>query len=148
MKNYMGKLVSVAALSVLSISVAMAAGHKVKITMDCPDIGSKGPEIVTNYGTYLAGPGIQRVNGDAATFPLFEGPIVPGANIPVNLVSNGYFQSGTDYNPTNGAVTCYFQSSMGFDPFAVSYMMVNALNGTTVSSGADEIHIKLPVGLH
>jgi len=147
MQNYIGKLVSIVAISTLSASVAMAAGHKVKITMDCPDIASKGSEIVTNYGTYLAGPGIERVNSDSPTAPLFQGPVVPGANIPVDLKSNGYFQTGNNYNPTNGAVTCYYASSMGFDPFALSYIMVNALNGTTAGSGVDEIHIKIPVGL-
>lgn len=147
MQNYIGKLVSIVALSTLTVSAAMAAGHVVKITMDCPDIGTKGSEIVTNYGSYLAGPGVERVNSDTPTAPLFQGPVVPGANIPVDLVSSGYFQSGTNYNPTNGAVTCYYQSSMGFDPFSLSYVMVNAINGTTTSAGVDKIHIKLPVGL-
>ena len=148
MQKLMVKLVSVAAVACLSSSVALAKVHTVKVTVDCPDIGSKGTEIVTNYGTYLAGQGIEKVNSDLPTQPLFQGPTLPGANIPVDLVSNGYSNNGVSYNPTNGAVTCYYKSSMGFDPFSVSYLMVNALNGTTGSSGVDEIHIKIPVGFN
>ena len=147
MQNLMVKMLSVTAVACLSSSIALAAGHSVKVTMDCPDIANKGSEKVTNYGTYIAGPGIERVNSDTPTFPLFQGPIVPGANIPVDLKANGYFQTGNSYNPSNGAVTCYYASSMGFDPFSLSYLMTNALNGTTVGHGVDEIHIKLPVGL-
>ncbi len=143
----MFKLVSVAVIAGLGSSVALAKGHSVKVTMDCPDIASKGAENVTNYGTYIAGHGIEKVNGDAPTQPLFQGPTVPGANIPTDLVTNGYGNNGVSYNPTNGAVTCYYKSSMGFDPFSISYLMVNALNGSTVGSGSEEIHIKLPIGL-
>ena len=146
MQNLLVKLASVAVVACLSSSVAMA-GHFVKITMDCPDIAIKEADRVTNYGTYLAGPGIERVNSDAATFPLFQGPTVPGSNIPVDLVSNGYSNNGVSYNPANGAVTCYYVSSMGFDPFSISYLMKNAMNGTTASSSSEEIHIKVPVGL-
>ena len=147
MKNLFVKVVAVAAVACLSSSISMAAGHVVKVTMDCPDIANKGTEKVTNYGTYIAGPGIEKVNSGTPSFPLFQGPTVPGANIPVDLVSSGYFNNGVSYNSTDGAVTCYFASSMGFDPFSVSFLMTNAMNGTTVSSSAEEIHIKLPVGL-
>ena len=147
MQKFIVKLVSVAAIAGLSSTIALAQGHTVKVTLDCPDIEAKGSENVTNYGTYIAGKGIEKVNSDASTFPLFQGPTVPGANIPTDLVSNGYFNNGVSYNPANGAVTCYFQSSMGFDPFSISYLMTNAMNGTTASSGSEEIHIKLPIGL-
>ena len=147
MQNLISKMLSVTAVVCLSSSVALAAGHTVKITMDCPDIANKALDRLTNYGTYIAGPGIERVNSDAPTYPLFQGPTVPGANIPIDLTANGYFQTGNNYNPANGAVTCFYASNMGFDPFSVSFMMTNALNGTTISSGVDEIHIKLPVGL-
>ena len=147
MKKFVGKLVSIAIASSLAVSVAMAQDHHVKITVDCPDISNKTKEMVTNYGTYIAGEGIERVNSGTPTYPLFEGPTVPGANIPVDLKSAGYLNNGVSYNPSNGAVTCFFRSSMGFDPFSISYLMVNALNGVTVGSGDEEIHIKLPVGL-
>ena len=147
MSKFLGKLVTIAIASSLGASVAMAAGHKVKVTMDCPDIAVHAQDRLTNYGTYIAGPGIERVNSDTATYPLFEGPTVPGANIPVDLKEAGYKQNGVSYNPSNGAVTCYYKSSFGFDPFSVSYLMQNALGGTTYSSGFEEIHINLPVGL-
>jgi len=147
MNKMMIKISSVVAVSILSYSLSFAQGHQVKITVDCPDIATKGDERVTNYGTYLAGKGFEKVNSGVATQPLFQGATVPGANIPTDLVTNGYNNSGVSYNPTNAAVTCYYKSSMGFDPFSLSYLMTNALNGTVVSSSTEEIHIKLPVGL-
>ena len=147
MKYLVGKLVSIAVISTLTASVAMAAGHHVKVTMDCPDISDKTKDRITNYGTYLAGEGTERVNSDTPTHPLFQGPTVPGANIPIDLKAAGYDGTGVSYNPANGAVTCYFKSNMGFDPFSISYLMVNALGGVTVDSGDEQIHITLPVGL-
>lgn len=149
MTKFIGKLVSVALMSSLSASIALAATtHVVKVTMNCPDISDKTKDKLTNYGTYIAGIGTERVNSDSPTFPLFQGPVVPGANIPTDLKAAGYDGNGVNYNPANGAVTCYFTSSMGFDPFSVSYLMTNALGGFTVSSGDEEIKIKLPVGLN
>ena len=148
MRNCVVKLAYVAVVCMMGSSMALAAnGHSYKVTMDCPDIGTKGNEVLTNYSTYIAGQGIERVNSDMPTHPLFEGPLVPGANVPVDLVSSGYLNSGVSYNPANGAVTCYYLSAFGFDPFSVSYLMTNALNGDTTSSSAEEIHIKLPIAL-
>lgn len=147
MKRFIGKLVSVTVISSLSVSVTLAAGHYVKVTMNCPDISNKTKDKLTNYGTYIAGLGTERVDSDSPTHPLFQGPIVTGSNIPVDLKAAGYDGSSVNYNPENGAVTCYFTSSKGFDPFSVSYVMQNALGGTTRSSGDEEIKLKFPIGL-
>ena len=142
------KLVSVAVVSGLTASVAFAQPHIVKVTVDCPDVLSiHTKDKVTNYGTYIAGNGTERVNSDSETYPLLQGPTVPGANIPVDLVAAGYDGDGASYNPSNGAVTCYFKSSLGHDPFSISYLMVNALGGTTISTTDEQIKIRLPVGL-
>ena len=146
MKNFMSKLLSAAIITSCSASIAFAQEHIVKITMDCPDIGNKGTEIVTNYGSYLAGPGIEKVNSDAATFPLFQSPMIVGLNIPTNLSSNGYFNDGVSYNALNGAVVCKYSSSMGFDGFYLSTMTQNARNGQVASSSSEEIHLRIPVG--
>lgn len=147
MQNRFAKLVAIAAVSSLSASLAFAQGQIYKATVDCPDIGSSDKETVINYGTYLAGTGLLKVNGGPASEPLFQGPIVPGSNIPAKLPGHGYIQNGVMYNPTNGAVICKYRSTLGFDSFSVSYMMKNALNGTVASSSNDEIHLKFPVGL-
>jgi hypothetical protein len=131
----------------LSTSVALAQGQHTKMTVTCPDIGSKGSDNVINYGTYLAGVGSLKVNSGTATRPLFEGPIVPGANIPVNLSASGYNNHGVSYMPANGSVTCYYQSTMGFAPFSISYMMNNAFGGVVTSSDSTEIHISIPLGV-
>jgi len=103
--------------------------------------------MITNYGTYLAGEGMMVVNSDVPTHPLFQGPTVPGANIPIDLKSYGYDGTGVGYNRMDGAVTCYYKSNMGFDPFSISYLMINAVNGTILDSGDEQIQIKLSFGL-
>lgn len=147
MQHFMSKLIAVAVVSTLSASIAVAGGHITKITVDCPSVSAKTKDKITNYGTYLAGEGTLRVNGDAPTHPLFQGPTVPGANIPVDLKEAGYSNKGASYNPANGTVTCFFKTSKAFDAFSISYIMANALNGTTAGSGFEQIHIKVPAGL-
>lgn len=146
MKNFMSTVISAAILTSCSASIAFAHSHIVKITVDCPDISNKGTEVVTNYGSYLAGPGIQKVNSDASSFPLFQSPMIVGLNIPFNLTSNGYFNDGVSYNSLIGAVVCKYSSTMGFDGFYLSTVMHNARNGHVASSNAEEIHLKIPVG--
>lgn len=146
MKKFMSKLIATAIIGTCSASIALAHDHIVKITVDCPDIGNKGTEIVTNYGAYLAGPGIERVNSDASTFPLFQSPMIIGLNIPLNLKSNGYYNDGVTYNSSMGVVVCKYSSSMGFDGFYLSSAMKNARYGKIAGSGSEEIHLKIPVG--
>lgn len=148
MKTFFLKLGSGVVISCLSTVVAFASTtHVTKITVDCPDISVRTKDKLTNYGTYIAGIGTERVNSDAPTHPLFQEPIAPGANIPIDLKAAGYDGSHVTYNPANGAVLCHYKSSKGFSAFAVSYIMVNALNGIVVDSGDEQIHIKIPVGL-
>jgi len=147
MQKFIYKVGTAAIILGLSSTMALAKDfHTTKITADCPDIGTSG-EVLRNYGTYIAGTGFLKVNSDTATTPLFQSNVVPGANIPIDLAASGYFNNGVDYNPDNGAVVCHYSSAGGFDDFAVSYMMQNALGGVVASAGSDEIHIKIPVGL-
>lgn len=146
MKNMTSKLIGAAIMTCFSASVALAQDHIVKITVDCPDIGNKGTEVVINYGSYLAGSGIEKVNSDTPTFPLFQSPMIIGLNIPFNLGANGYFNDGVSYNASNGAVVCKYSSSMGFDGFYLSTIMQNARTGQVASSSAEEIHLRIPVG--
>lgn len=148
MKKFVVKLATVVAISALSTSIALAAGHLVKVTMDCPDIKGKGvDDKVINYGTYLAGTGIEKVNSDEPTYPLFQGTIVPGSDIPIDLKAAKYHNCGVEYNPTTGGVICKYKSFCGHDPFSIGYVMKNANDGTVAGSGKEQIHIKLPVGL-
>ena len=147
MKKFIGTAISIALISGFTASVALASTtHIVKVTANCPDISNKTKDMLTNYGTYIAGSGTVRVNSGLAEYPMFQSPTVQGGNIPVDLKAAGYDGTGVNYNPKNGAIICFYQSTMGFDPFSVSYMMTNALGGTTVSSGDEEIKLKLPVG--
>lgn len=147
MQNFICKVSSAALILGLSSTLALAKDyHTTKITGDCPEVGTKA-EALRNFGTYIAGTGFLRVNSDAATTPLFQSNIVPGANIPMPLADGAYFNNGVAYNPATGAIICYYSSFAGFDDFSVSYIMQNAMNGVVASSSSEEIHIKIPVGL-
>ena len=148
MQKLISKLVSIVVISSLSASVAFADDeHHVKVTVDCPDISVKTKDIITNYGAYLAGEGTQRVDNDAPSHPLFEGPRALEGNIPINIKASGYDNNGVDYNSLNGSVTCYYKSRMGFDPFSISYLMRNVLGGIVTEAGPVRIRILLPIGL-
>lgn len=148
MQKFMVKLATAISISALSTSIALASDHIVKITMDCPSIKEKGVnDKVVNYGTYIAGTGTERVNGDCASHPLFQGTIVPGSDIPIDLKAAKYHNCGVEYNPTTGGVICKYKSFCGHDPFTIGYVMKNANDGTVAGSGKEQIHIKLPVGL-
>ena len=146
MHKLVRKLSSVVLVLGLSSSHALAARSQTDITIHCPGIGN-GSEVLTNYGTYVAGTGHLNVNSDTATTPLFLANIVTGANIPADLLVSGYNNNGVVYNPTTGAVICYYNSTLNFDSFAVSYVMQNALHGYVVNADHQELHIKIPVGL-
>ena len=146
MRKLIGSLISVAVLSCSISPIAFAVTkHVTKITINCPDISKKTKDKLTNYGTYIAGFGTERVNSDAPTHPLFQSPINPG-EIPFDLKAAGYDGTSVKYNPTTGIVTCYYQSSLAFDSFSVSTTLLNARAGVTVGSGDEEIKIKVPVG--
>lgn len=146
MHNFISKLVSIAVIYCLSTSAALADAHHVKITVDCPDTSVRTKDIITNYGTYLAGEGAQRVDNDASSHPLFEGPRALERNIPINIKASGYDNDRVEYNSLNGEITCFYKSSMGFDPFSVSYRMRNVLGGIVTDAGTVKIRILLPIG--
>jgi hypothetical protein len=146
MEKFIFKLISGIAISGLSASIALAQDNIIKITMNCPKIGSHANDVI-NYGNNLAGLGDERINGGASVDALFQGFITLGASIPVDLKAAGYKNAGVSYNPLTGAVMCKYNSSKGFASFALGYNMMNAFNGTVSGSGNQSIHLKCPVGL-
>lgn len=145
------KAIALASISTLLLSSAAfaASSHTVKITVDCPDICNNDDHClqVNALNNSVWGYGFEHVNGDTATKPYFVGSYTVGANVPVDLKGNGYSQLGTGYDPNTGIVSCYYESSMGFDPVSASYQLQNALHGVVTFSGVDEIKIKIQTGL-
>ena len=146
MQKFIVKLISGIAISGLSASIALAQDNVIKISANCPHIGTAAND-VTNYGNNLAGTGTERVNSGAPTDVLFQGFIVLGSSIPTDLKAASYNNSGVSYNLANGAVMCTYSSSKGFSSFSISYVMKNALGGTVTGSTNQTIHIKFPVGI-
>lgn len=134
-------------ISLLIATSAMAVPGNTSIRLDCPGIAAHGVEIVTNYGTYLSGPGLERVGSNTATFPLFSGLIQAGLNVPLDLVTAGYANAGTSYDNGSGVVTCSYASALGFSPFNLTYTLSNGIGGIVTKSGTEEINLMLQVGL-
>ena len=149
MKNIILNVMSGVVLSGLISSVSVAQDQFAKLTADCPGIGKNQLTDIVNYGNSLAGTGTIRVNSGPVSEPLFQGPLVMGANIPTNFSTADYFNNGVSFNPLNGAITCYYKSSSvkGYVPFSVSYIAKNSIGGMTTSSDSSEIHVKIPMAL-
>ena len=147
MRQLIGNVICGLVISSTATSIASAQELFAKLTVTCPAIGTTGGNAVQNLGNFLAGNGSMRLDGSNSEQSLFEGPIVQGAKIPKDLGDSGYQNFGVSYNPSNGAVTCYYQSNQGFDPFALGHVYVNSLGGIAVSSTSNQIHFKIPVGL-
>jgi len=140
-------LILIAALAGLAgTQAALAVPGNISVRMDCPDIANHGNERVTNFGTYLAGPGIERVGTGASTFPIWSGLIQSGQNIPVDLVAALYHNDGTSYDPNSGIVTCKYASSLAFSSFNLTYKLNNGLGGIVTKSSSEEINLMLMVG--
>lgn len=123
-----------------------AKTNSVDLTINCPHISIHGKENVVNYITFLAGRGSERMNKDRPTYPLFQNPTTVGIKIPSNMVKTGYFNDGITYRPSNGMVVCKYSSSMGFPGFYLSSPMKNTKNGCVMSAGAQQIHLRIPIG--
>ena len=146
-KSVVNVMLGLAIFSISSLP-ALAQEHNAQFSVKCPVSGTKGDNLVENYGNFIAGPGTLSMSNDIASQPLFEAPIVQGANIPTTLSDGGYNNNGVTYNPSNGAVTCYYQSTKGFDPFLVSYFCKNSLDGVVYFSNKNEIRFKIPMGVN
>jgi hypothetical protein len=125
--------------------LANATPGDVSIRVDCPTIAAKGNYIVTNYGTYLSGVGIEHM-ANKVLYPVISGIIQAGANIPSDLVTSGYSNAGTSYDANSGMVTCSYASSLGFSAFNLAYQLNNAFGGIVTYSSSEEIKLKIMVG--
>ena len=149
MKKIILSVISGVVISGLTTSVAVAQNQFTKLTAVCPGIGLTLNTDIVNYGNALAGTGVIRINSGNASQPLFQGPILMGANIPKNFNGAGYYNNGVSFNASNGAITCYYMSnsSKGYVPFSVSYIARNSIGGITTSSDSSEIHVKIPLAV-
>lgn len=130
----------------ISSSPVLAQEHIAKFNILCPASGTDATNQIENYGHFIAGSGALSMNNDIASQPLFEGQIIPGAKIPGVIANGGYNNSGVYYNSSNGAVTCFYKSINGFDPFSVSFVFKNALDGFVYFSSKKEVRIKVSMG--
>jgi len=144
MQHLVFKITSGLAITALSTSLALAAGHKFKITIRCADIKYSGVDKVVNHGTYLEGVGVEKIdNIETPTKPVFENNIVPGSDIPSDLIAAGYHNFGIEYNSTTGGIICKYKTWKGHDSFTLSSVINNTVGGVTTHANNEEIHIEL-----
>lgn len=128
------------------IAMASSPGNPTNhvVTIVCPYTHT-GPNIVTNFGMYVAGFGSENILTQTNQVYFTSGDFgVPG--VPDSLAN--YSNLSTDYNSARSMVTCTFQSSVPTDPnFSVNYYITNGFGGYINSQSNDTISLTLPVGL-
>jgi hypothetical protein len=134
--------------AIAAAQLAMAAPGNLSVSLDCPDIANHGTEKVTNFGSVMTGPGIERLHvsggSSASTNPVFAG-ITP-AGVPMDLVAGGYTNNGVSYSASTNLITCHFASATN-PSFDLTYMLQNLTNGIVTKSSAEEIHVKFNVAI-
>lgn len=135
--------------AIFSTQFALAAvPANLSVTIGCPEINT-GNGVVTNYGSVIAGPGIERLHVSGGTsddsFPIFTAITPEG--VPMDLVAAEYAVKGTGYDPNTNVVNCYYESTQELPPFNLLYTLKHISNGTVVNAGAGKINIKFTVGV-
>lgn len=138
-------IVSTLVAALTASPFALATGspvHPENIRFECPNAsGGAASERLTNYGTSISGMGEENIGASKKALPIFRGVTTPG--IPLDLSTGGYKHDGTLYNNHTGRVTCKFVSTLGADPFNVSYVADNIKHGFVVKSDDKAITIKV-----
>lgn len=141
----MNKKTILAGLTILTLVNApllFAQGMtNLRVDITCPATQGQS-NVVTNFGTYIAGEGIEQVDSNNPTQIYFLGPVPLGT--PSKLTE--YNNAGTNYDSTTGQVDCIYSQS-GYPTFVVSYILTNGKGGSIQYSNSNFISISLPVGL-
>lgn len=138
---------AIAVLSLIVSTQLAAQPNSYLVHFFCPAT-SGSIDVLTNYGSYVAGDGRQFFDGDDYMTPaFFKGPVTSDSNVPANVSLGGYTSSGTSYVEATGMITCFYISSLGFDPIKVSYTMINGHGGIVTSSANSSISIYLSRGV-
>lgn len=128
-----------------SASIAAPVAGKV-FRFECPNASGGTPsERLTRYSTSISGMGEENINGSKVALPIFRGVPTPG--VPMDLSTGGYSHAGTLYNSHSGRVTCLYVSSLGADPFNVSYSALNIKEGYVLKSSNSKITIEVYQGV-
>ena len=125
-------------------AVASPTNQMVNVIFTCPLITDHHNSAVKNYGQYLYGSGIEKHGNNDQKIRWFRGVAVIGLHIPMNLAENGYYNDGVNYNKESGAIVCRYNTTKGFDPFALTYLMPDALKGFVYYVDSAKIKIKMP----
>jgi len=136
-------IIALIALSGFAVMPVMAAGD-LTYRFECPNTAGGTPsERLTNYGDYIRGMGEANIDNNK-TRPIFSG--ISSNGIPLDLSTGGYFHAGAQYNPSTGRITCLYISTIGNDPFNVSYVAENIMNGWVVKADNSKITIRVLAG--
>ena len=129
----------------LHTAVAAPIQRTVNVVITCPLIIDHHSSPVKNYGQYLYGSGTERHGNNAQKIKWFRGIAILGLKIPLNLVESGYYNDGVAYNKATGAVICRYNTTKGFDRFALVYMIPDGMSGSVHYEDSGKIKLKLPI---
>lgn len=144
MSKFNKKVVFILSAFCLHSALAAPIQRMVNVVITCPLIIDHHSSPVKNYGQYLYGSGTERHGNNAQKVKWFRGVAILGLRIPLNLVASGYYNDGVAYNKANGGVICRYNTTKGFDRFALSYMIPDGLNGSVQYEDSGKIKLKLP----
>ncbi|KTD76508.1 hypothetical protein [Legionella waltersii] len=140
----MKKSSSVCSLLLLSFVSAAALAGPVNLIVDvyCPS--TQGPMVLTNFGDYIGGYGMENILSQ--NNPVYFKSISIAHDVPANLTT--YFNESVNYNSTTGQVTCNYMSNNPTEPrFGVAYSLTNGKGGAVQWQSQNSINITIPVGL-
>lgn len=139
---------SIFGAALFAAQVALADPSIIEIAFTCPSPTGTDVHTLTNFGNRIAGYGSETVAGNPAiNLPFFSGYIVGGANIPAKLSVGAYANDSTDFDGTNGTISCKYASFAGYDAFTVDYTLTNVQGGLITNQTPDSITINAYIGL-
>jgi len=136
----------IALLSGAVVSQAALAGPNiVKFNFICPKVTGTSDTTLVHNGKSIQGYGTEFFQDKRTSqAPLFANKAP--ANVPANLKNGGYTNSNTGYDPLKGKVSCYYESTLAYDPFHVDYNIKYGSGGMVSSSSPTKITISKFVG--
>lgn len=140
------KLLLAVSASTLAISspVAFADPNPFTLQIQCPNVNNP-VNILSNYGDYIAGYGIEQIQGHEEVAQIYFKSKSNIKGIPAQL--DDYINSGVKYNSTTGDVTCAYSSAVGDPSFGVTYTLANGKGGKAAIAESDRITVIIPFGL-
>ncbi len=147
MKKASFVVASVLSLSALTLAPIKASADPIglNVTIQCPNSKGSGETVITHFGDYIGGFGVEDIRNQGQKQIYFKSNFV-APNTPTDLTD--YDNSDIQYDSSTGTVTCNYTNPRANAPLVtVSYTLINGKGGAIEGKSSCSILINLPVGL-